>query len=413
MPLESFIPYAADSDFPLENLPYGVFSLGDGDPRPCVAIGAYALDLRYLEQQGLLESDYFSEPTLNPFMAAGHSAWNSVRAQLQRLLAANTPDLRDDSSRRAFALRPLPDVQLHLPVHIGDYTDFYSSRQHATNVGSMFRDPNKALLKNWLHLPVAYHGRASSVVVSGTPIHRPQGQFVLDGADHPTFGPTQQLDFELEMGFLIGPGNDLGQALSTADAAQQIFGLVLVNDWSARDIQSWEYRPLGPFLGKSFATSISPWIVPMAALQPFRVPGPAQDDPAPLPYLQATGDWHFDIALDVQLQPHGSQATTISRSNAKYLYWSMAQQLAHHTVNGCNLRAGDLLASGTISGDQHASYGSLLELTWRGTQALDLGNGVQRTYLQDGDTLTLRGHAQGAGYRIGFGAVSGTVQPAP
>lgn len=411
MPLQSFIPYGPESNFPLENLPYGIFSVGGAAARPGVAIGDYVLDLRYLEMVGLLTTHYFDVPTLNRFMAAGRSAWAQVRARLQHLLAADTPDLRDDPVWRAAALHPLADVTLHLPAQIGDYTDFYSSRQHATNVGSLFRDPANALLPNWVHVPVAYHGRASSVVVSGTPITRPSGQVLPAKATAPVFGASAALDFELEVGFFVGPGNAFGQPLHTSAAAEHIFGLVLVNDWSARDIQRWEYRPLGPFLGKNFATSISPWVVPFAALEPFRVPGPAQD-PAPLPYLRTTGDWHLDIALAVDLQAAGSAAATICVTNARHLYWSMPQHLAHHTVTGCNLRPGDLLASGTISGDDPGSYGSLLELTWNGARPLALPDGSTRSFLEDGDTLTLRGHAQGNGYRIGFGAVTGQVLPA-
>jgi fumarylacetoacetase len=304
-------------------------------------------------------------------------------------------------------------VTLHLPAEIGDYTDFYSSREHASNVGAMFRDPAKALLPNWLHLPVAYHGRASSVVVSGHDIRRPYGQTLPEGATEPVFGPSRAMDFELEMGFFVGPGNELGRPIPIEQAAGHIFGLVLVNDWSARDIQSWEYRPLGPFLSKNLATSISPWVVPLDALEPFRCPGPVQE-PRPLPYLQSQGDWAFDIHLEATLQGETmAEPAVITRSNFRYLYWNMAQQLAHHTITGCNLRPGDLLASGTISGPTPDSYGSLLELTWRGARPFILPDGrggtVSRRFLEDGDRLTLTGWAQGEGYRVGFGEVSGRL----
>jgi len=413
MAKQSFIEYPADSHFPLENLPYGIFSTVDNpSARGGVAIGDFVLDLAQLEEQRLLESNYFSQPTLNAFMAAGREAWTAVRQRVQDLLAADTPTLRDDAGLRASALIPTSAVQMHLPAAIGDYTDFYSSRQHAFNVGSMFRDPENALLPNWLHLPVAYHGRASSVVISGTPIHRPHGQVRPGDATAPIFRPSRRMDFELEMGFFIGPGNALGRPLPTGAAHEQVFGLVLVNDWSARDIQAWEYVPLGPFLAKNVGTSISPWVVPLDALQAFRVAA-APQDPEPLPYLQCVEDWHYDINLEVRLQtPSMSGAATICRSNSKYLYWNMAQQLAHHTISGCNLRTGDLLASGTISGKQADSYGSLLELAWRGTKPLQLPGGETRSFIEDGDTLIMTGWAQGDGYRIGFGELSGQLLPA-
>jgi fumarylacetoacetase len=325
------------------------------------------------------------------------------------LLRQDNPTLRDDEQLRAQALWPLAEVELHLPAAIGDYTDFYSSKEHASNVGTMFRGPENALMPNWLYLPVAYHGRASSVVPSGTAIRRPQGQTKADDAPAPTFGPSRLLDFEVEMGFFIGPGNILGRPIPVSAAADHIFGLVLVNDWSARDIQRWEYQPLGPFLAKNFATTISPWVVTLEALEPFRCPGPAQE-PRPLPYLQSVGHWAYDIQLEVALQSEAmSEAVIITRSNFRYLYWNMAQQLAHHTVNGCNLRPGDLLASGTISGPTPDSYGSMLELTWRGTKPIHLPTGETRTFLHDGDQLSLTGWCQGDGYRVGFGQVMGKI----
>jgi fumarylacetoacetase len=414
--MHSFIHTPPTHPFPLQNLPYAIFTPGRGGPRRAgVAIGDFVLDLSVLEQRELLpalsdgQRPIFAQPTLNPFMALGYDAWQQVRQTIQHLLDANTPTLRDDTALRQRALHPRTDITLHLPAEVGDYTDFYSSKEHANNVGAMFRDPEKALLPNWVHLPVGYHGRSSSIVLDGTPIRRPQGQTLPPGADSPRFGPSQELDFELEVGFFVGPGNPLGQPIPIEDAPRHIFGFVLVNDWSARDVQRWEYRPLGPFLAKSFATSISPWVVPLAALEPFRCPGPAQE-PQPLPYLQSSGDWAFDVHLEVHLQSGAiAEPTTIARSNMRHLYWNVCQQLAHHTVGGCNMRPGDLLATGTISGPTPDSYGSLLELSWRGTRPLTLPNGETRTYLADGDRLMLTGWAQGDGYRVGFGQVSGQI----
>lgn len=408
----SFIEVTADSHFPIQNLPYGVFSTPDTPRRAGVAIGDWVLDLSVLYRHGLLQGKHlgadnvFARPTLNAFMALGKAAWQEVRAALQQLLRADNPTLRDNEPLRRQALIPMEAVTLHLPAAIGDYTDFYSSRQHATNVGTMFRGRPNALLPNWLHLPVAYHGRASSVVVSGTNIHRPRGQVQGEQSDAPVFSPSREVDFELEMGFFVGPGNELGHPIPVAQAADHIFGMVLVNDWSARDIQRWEYRPLGPFLAKSFATSISPWIVPLAALEPFRCPGPVQE-PAPLPYLQSTDDWAYDIDLEVRLQSESMNTPQrITRSNFRYLYWNICQQLAHHTINGCNLRPGDLLASGTISGPTPDTYGSLLELAWRGSRPIQLPNGEARAFLHDHDRVTLTGWCQGEGYRVGFGQVT-------
>ncbi len=409
---QSFIPVAPQSHFPIQNLPYGIFApAAGGPPRAGVAIGDYVLDLAQLEQYGLLETDFFDQPGLNTFMAAGSDVWLAVRAALQHLLDANTPTLRDNVELRQKLFFPQSQVVMHLPAQIGDYTDFYSSREHATNVGIMFRGADNALMPNWLHLPVAYHGRASSVVLSGTDIHRPYGQTIRDGADAPTFGPSRLMDFELEMGFFVGPGNALGHPIPVNTAANHIFGLALVNDWSARDIQKWEYQPLGPFLAKNLATSISPWIVTLAALEPFRCPSPPQAPP-PLPYLQSEGDWAYDIHLEVQLQSAQMAApAVIARSNFRTLYWNMCQQLAHHTITGCNMRPGDLLASGTISGATPDAYGSLLELTWRGSRPLALPGGETRKFLEDGDRLTLTGWAQGDGFRVGFGEVTGRLLP--
>lgn len=405
-----------DTPFSPQTLPYGVFvPPGGGPARAGVALGDWVLDLAILEAAGHIPTpagSLFDQPTLNAFLAQGTPVWAAVRERLQTLITA--PDT-SPFGRNPFGLtlHRRAECALRLPVHIGDYTDFYSSREHATNVGAMFRGPEQALLPNWRHLPIAYHGRSSTITVDDA-IRRPWGQ--IDPADAPVFAPTRELDFELEVGFFVGPGNPGGVPIPIDEAPDHIFGLVLVNDWSARDIQRWEYRPLGPFLGKSFATSISPWIVPLAALAPFRRPGPAQE-PLPLPYLRTTTDWALDIKLEVRLQTAamraaGDAAVTISRTNFNHLYWRMPQQLTHHASNGCMLRPGDLLASGTISGPTPDSYGSLLELAWGGQQPLTLPNGETRTFLADGDTVTLTGWCDGDGHRVGFGEVIATILPA-
>lgn len=422
--LRSFIEAGPDTHFPIQNLPFGVFRRqAGGSARVGVAIGDYVLDLQVIEERRLFRGEYlggrrtFSQSSLNLFMGLGRPAWREARRSIQGLLRHDNPTLRDDEALRDQALVPMGDVEMLLPAQIGDYTDFYSSRQHATNVGTMFRGPENALMPNWLHLPVGYHGRASSVVVSGTDVVRPKGQLRPDDDEPPTFGPSRLLDFELELGFYVGPGNDLGTAIPIGEAGEHVFGFCLVNDWSARDIQRWEYVPLGPFLGKNFATSVSPWIVTSEALEPFRVPGevqgPEAGNPEVLDYLRQEGDRALDVHLEVALRSEGMAApVVIARSNARHLYWSPEQQLAHHTVNGCNARPGDLMASGTISGPERGSYGSMLELTWRGTEPIRLPDGSERKFLQDGDVLTLTGWAQGDGYRIGFGEVSGRVVPA-
>jgi len=404
-----------ECDFPLQNLPFGVFSTAAAPtPRVGVAIGDQIADLAELQQAGLLTlSDaVFSQARLNAFIALGQPIWREVRLQLSRLFDAADARLRDAPLLRARVLVPQAGATLHLPVEIPGYTDFYSSREHATNVGSMFRDPKNALLPNWLEMPIGYNGRASSVVVSGTPVRRPNGQLKLPDQERPVFGACRKLDIELETGFIVGQGNHLGEPIAVDAAEAHIFGMVLLNDWSARDLQQWEYVPLGPFNAKSFATSISPWVVTLDALEPFRVAQPVQQ-PEPLPYLRQTGAHGFAIDLEVQLKPAGaSQASTIARTNFRHMYWSMAQQLAHHTVSGCNTRVGDLMGSGTISGPQPDAFGSLLELTWNGQRPLQLAEGGVRSFIEDGDTLTLSGACQGAGYRVGFGSVSGTILPA-
>ncbi|OJY20920.1 fumarylacetoacetase [Pandoraea sp. XJJ-1] len=408
------------TDFPLQNLPYGVFSTASQPtPRVGVAIGDQVLDLAALEAAGVLKvaeaggATVFSQPAINAFVALGSAAWRATRARLTSLLAVDgDAALRENAALRAQALVPLAQVTLHLPVQVPGYTDFYSSREHATNVGSMFRDPANALLPNWLEIPIGYNGRASSVVVSGTPIHRPNGQIKLPDAPRPIFDACRKLDFELETGFIVGRDTSLGDSLSVDAAEAAIFGMVLLNDWSARDLQQWEYVPLGPFNSKSFGTSISPWVVTMEALEPFRVAGPEQN-PQPVSYLQQQGKHAFDIALEVLMQADGdAQATSICRTNFRHMYWSMAQQFAHHTVSGCNVRVGDLMGSGTISGPTPDSFGSLLELTWNGKNPITLASGAKRTFIEDGDTVMIAGWCQGNGYRVGFGEVSGQILPA-
>src|SRR6266702_1448889 len=417
-PLRSFIDVPVDSHFPIENLPFGVFQPKGGNARVGVAIGDLIVDLSVLEELGHFRSPefqnqkVFSEDSLNSFLALGRPAWRKTREILQHLLSADTPTLRDDPRLREKMFHAEKDVAMKLPVRIGNYTDFYSSYYHAHNVGTMLRGPENALMPNWKWLPVAYHGRASSIVVSGTEVRRPHGEIKPPDTSAPVFGPTKSLDYELEMAFLIGPGNSLGEPVAIDRAIDHIFGFVLMNDWSARDIQAWEYQPLGPFLAKNFCTSISPWVVTLEALEPFMKPLPLQD-PEPLPYLRRENDFTFDIHLEAHLQTSAMKAPQIiTRTNFQNLYWSVAQQLAHHTVNGCNLKPGDLLASGTISGATEESRGCILELTWRGANPLKLPADETRKWLEDGDTLAITGWCDGDGYRVGFGEVTGKILPA-
>lgn len=416
--LKSFIDIAPDSDFPLENLPYGIFSNEQNtQPRAGVALGEWVVDLAALEAKGYLkleqDQQFFNQPTLNSFIESGKANWSKVRTELQKLLSADHAELRDNKELRDLVFLKQSDVKMHLPVHIPGYTDFYSSKEHATNVGCMFRDPKNALLANWSELPVGYNGRASSVIVSGTEIVRPSGQIKLPDSDRPVFSACRKLDFELETSFIIGKPNNLGEPIAIENAWNHIFGMVLFNDWSARDLQQWEYVPLGPFNAKTFASSISPWIVTMEALEPFKTSSPAQE-PKPLTYLREDNSSNsYDINLSVEIQPENSdQADVICETNFKYMYWSMAQQLAHHTIAGCNVQVGDLMGSGTISGPTPNSYGSLLEITWNATKPLTLSNGEQRTFIQDGDTVIMKGHCEKDGLRIGFGTVIGKILPA-
>jgi fumarylacetoacetase len=408
----SWLSIPTASDFSLYNLPFGIFSTNSRGLRVGVAIGEWIIDLNAAAQLGLLSEigtavSVFQSHTLNDLMALGRPMTRKIREILQHELTQTNSALHKNSEQ---VLVPQAEARMHLPATIGDYTDFYSSLEHATNVGKLFR-PDNPLLPNWKHLPVAYHGRASSVVVSGTHVRRPNGQVLPAGAEAPIFGPSQALDYELELGFLIGKTSKLGQPVSTGEAEDYIFGCILVNDWSARDIQRWEYQPLGPFLSKNFATSISPWVVTLDALADFRVAGPPQE-PEPLPYLQTSGTLNFDLNLSVAIRADHQPETTVSRTNARYLYWNIRQQLAHHTITGCNLRVGDLLATGTISGPEnpdHAPNGCLLELTQGGKKPLLLSDGSPRAYLEDGDEVILRGYAEREGVRVGFGELRGRI----
>lgn len=424
----SWIPVNEESHFPIQNIPFGVFSTAGGKPRAGTAIGDFVVDLASLFNAGLFSdlgfaSNVFEESTLNSFMQLNKSVWTNTRNRLISLLAVGGDNrLESNEALRSTAIIPANHVTMHLPANIGDYTDFYSSREHATNVGIMFRGVDNALQPNWLHLPVGYHGRSSSVVISGTDVVRPSGQVQLDKVDASKgsiFSPCRLLDYELEMGFFVGgQGNAMGKPLKITEAENNIFGVVLLNDWSARDIQAWEYVPLGPFTAKNFATSISAWVVTIDALNDFRCStsaGPEQNNPVPLPYL-IDPDYArstFDVRLEVALTPkEDTVASVISVGNLRCMYWNMKQQLVHHSITGCPMRAGDLLGSGTISGPDETSYGSMLELSWRGAKDIKLKGDKTRKFLQDGDTVTMTGYAQGNGYRVGFGSVSGKILPA-
>lgn len=414
--MSSWIEIGSDSDFSLDNIPFGVGCVNGGQPRGVTRIGDFVVDLNAIQKAGLfsglnLQDDIFNRSVLNDFIALGKPTTSAVRKRIQELFAGDNGEFRDNEQLCIDAIRSVDEVEMHLPVRVGDYTDFYSSKEHATNVGTMFRDPDNALLPNWLHIPVGYHGRASSIVVSGTPLHRPKGQTKADDADKPSFGPTRLLDFELEMAFIVGKPNELGESVSVENAEDHIFGMVIFNDWSARDIQKWEYVPLGPFLAKNFGSSISPWIITMDALEPFRTSSPKQE-PSVLPYLEMKKDHNFDINLEAAIQTENGDEKTVCNSNFKHMYWSMAQQLAHHTVNGCNMNVGDMCASGTISGPTPDSYGSMLEITWRGSKPITMPDGTERKFIQDGDSVIMRAHCEKDGKRVGFGEVKTKVLPA-
>lgn len=402
-------------DFPIQNIPFGVFITKDDVITIGTRIGDYAIDLGALQQlnyfDGIdLTDDMFMQDTLNDFISDGKKTWRLVRNRIADIFDANNAKLRDNKKHRAIVVCKVQDVEMQLPVLIGDYTDFYSSKEHATNVGAMFRDPANALLPNWLHIPVGYHGRSSTIVPSGISVHRPMGQTVPNGETTPVFGPSRAIDFELEMAFITTDANVMGENIPVHETEDYIFGMVLLNDWSARDIQKWEYIPLGPFLSKNFATSISPWIVTMDALEPFRTKGPKQD-PNPLPYLQQKGKHNFDIQLEVAIEPEGTEATVVTHSNFKYMYWSMSQQLAHHTSNGCRVNSGDMMGSGTISGPTPDSYGSMLELTWNGKKPIVMKDGTERKFINDNDTVIIKGFCRYNGNRIGFGEVRSKLLP--
>ena len=410
--LNSWVNIPDNSDFSIYNLPFGIFSIGNEHKKIGVAIGKQIVDLNALSQLGYfdnleIDNNIFINDFLNDFISLGKPITLKIRLIIQELLTDKASSLINKPN----ILVNQCDAQMHLPVLIRDYTDFYSSIEHATNVGKMFRDPENALLPNWKHIPVGYHGRSSSIIVSGQSIHRPKGQVMLADAKTPIFQPSSRLDFELEMGFIIGKNTQLGESVKTDNAENYIFGKVLFNDWSARDIQKWEYVPLGPFLAKNFASSMSPWIVTIEALEPFRVQGPKQD-PQVLPYLQYNGLKNYDINLEVSIQPQESEENIVSKSNFKYMYWNMAQQVAHHTSNGCNMNIGDMLASGTISGKDKDSYGSMLEITWSGQKPIKLSNGEKRKFLEDYDTVIMSGYCEKGAIRVGFGQVKTKLLPA-
>lgn len=414
--LKSWVEVPANSDFPIQNIPFGVVKNDQLTPRVASRIGDMVIDLKTLFVLGYLENlpfelSDFDGCTLNAMMRRGKKAVRDLRNRISKLLDANQTDLQKNTHHLEQVLIPVNTLTMCMPVQIGDYTDFYSSREHATNVGMMFRDPANALLPNWLWIPVGYHGRASSVVVSGEPIYRPKGQIKPNPEEPPIFAPCRNLDFELEMAFITFDGKPMGDSISTAEAEEYIFGLCLFNDWSARDIQTWEYVPLGPFLAKNFASTVSPWIVTLDALQPYKVDTPKQEHEV-LSYLKFDGQLSYDVQLEVFIQPENADETKICTSNFKYMYWNMAQQLAHHTVNGCNIRCGDLMGSGTISGPTPDSYGSMLELAWKGTKPLKMNDGSERKFIQDGDTVIMRGFSERDGVRIGFGEVTGKILPA-
>ena len=410
--MKSWLKVSSKSDFSIYNLPFGIFSTNKKNKRIGIAIGDHVIDLHACNSLDLfkdlnIESHVFKNIFLNNFIELGKEITSKVREIIQSELTNDNSLIKHNSN----CIIPIDSVEMHLPVNIGDYTDFYSSIEHASNIGSMFRDPSNPLLPNWKHLPVGYHGRASSIIVSGKNIHRPKGQIMPLDSETPIFSSSNRVDFELEMGYIIGKNSSLGSSISTKNAENYIFGKVLFNDWSARDIQKWEYVPLGPFLGKSFASSISPWVVTMEALDPFRVPGPIQE-PNVLDYLKFDGLKNYDINLSVSITPDDSNIESIvCNSNFKYMYWNMYQQIAHHTVNGCNLNVGDMMASGTISGHTIDSYGSMLELSWGGKNPIELKDGSTRTFINDMDTVTMRGYCEKNNIRVGFGEVKSKILP--
>ncbi|KZS41776.1 fumarylacetoacetase [Aquimarina aggregata] len=412
---KTWIEISSNTDFPLQNIPFGVFLTRDDIITIGTRIGDTAIDLGALHQLGYFEGipltdDIFLQDSLNDFISDGKKTWRLVRNRIADIFDAENNTLKNNEKHRKEVLFSLDEIEMQLPVSVGDYTDFYSSIEHATNVGVMFRGKENALMPNWLHMPVGYHGRSSSIIPSGIPIHRPQGQKLTNGDTEPIFGPSRLVDFELEMAFITTDANHLGEQIPIDEAEDYIFGMVLFNDWSARDIQKWEYVPLGPFLGKNFASSISPWIVTLDALEPYRTKGP-KPLKKQLPYLQYKGEKSFDIKLEVSIQPENAKETIVSKSNFKHMYWNMAQQLAHHTVNGCPVNSGDMMGSGTLSGPTPDSYGSMLELSWRGEKPVQLNEGGSRKFIEDNDTVIIRGYCEKEGTRIGFGEVSTKLLP--
>jgi len=407
---KSWINYDNNCDFPIQNIPFGVFKTNEKDYHIATIIGETVISIKNLEKEGYfnkinLLKHTFQEPNLNKFLEHDKSIWREVRNKIAEIF-----DIKNNFKTKILNQNILFDknIEMVLPVKIGDYTDFYSSKDHATNVGKMFRDPENALLPNWLHIPVGYHGRSSSIVISGTDVKRPSGQILNKESNKPIFSKSKLLDFELEMAFITGKSNKLGESIDIKKAEDYIFGLCLFNDWSARDIQKWEYVPLGPFLGKSFNSSVSPWIVTLDALEPFRIAGEKQE-PEVLDYLKFNGNKNFDVELEVQIKSLKSDPTTISKSNFKYMYWNMAQQLTHHAINGCNIKAGDLMASGTISGPNKSEFGSMLEISWAGKESIYLNNGEERKFLKDGDTVIMKGYSQNEDVRIGFGQLRNKI----
>ena len=415
--LQSWLEVHPESDFPVQNIPFGSGSIDKEGPVPCSRIGDNVISLAaladhgYFDDLGIEDLGVFYEPFLNPMISLGKEVTGKIRERVSEIFRKGNNSLAGNEETLKAIVSPVQDVTMHMPVHVGDYTDFYASEQHATNVGTMFRDPENALLPNWKHIPVGYHGRASSIVVSGTNIHRPKGQTKPDSADSPVFGPSRLVDFELEMAFVTGKANPLGDSISTDRAEDYIFGLVLFNDLSARDMQKWEYVPLGPFLAKNFGSVISPWIITLEALEPFRTDGPVQE-PEVLPYLKYSGKKNYDLELEVFIQPENREPVKVCHSNFKYMYWNMAQQLAHHTVNGCNINVGDMYASGTISGPEPGSYGSMLEIAWKGTKPFKMPDGSERKFILDNDTVIMRGYGKKNGVRIGFGESVTKILPA-
>lgn len=408
--LKTWLEVPKNSDFPIQNIPFGVAKYNN-EVFVATRIGDTVINLYEVAKLGHfnIDSEVFNSCRLNDFILLGKQATRDVRNEISDIFV-DTNELAKNKVELKNALIKADDVEMLLPIAIGDYTDFYSSEQHAFNVGCLFRDPDNALMPNWKHIPVGYHGRSSSILPSGVDFHRPKGQRKAPTDEMPTFGQSNLLDFELETAFFTYEGKPIGDSISTDEADDYIFGMALLNDWSARDIQGWEYVPLGPFLGKNFASHLSCWIVTLDALEPFRVAGPVQE-PKVLPYLEYKGNKHLDIKLEVAIKPENTDETIVSKSNYKYMYWNMNQQLAHHTINGCNIKSGDCMGSGTISGPKESEFGSMLEISWKGTKTVEMADGTERKFINDNDTVIMRGYAEKDGIRVGFGEVKAKVLP--